>query len=211
MSAASRSGRAALWAGAAGPIGFLLVTPLLAVVRHDVIEGQGWVSWPSSMALGGAPGVPMIATFLWLGGCYLVFALGALRPAAVSMLAVGGYVVTASGDALLAFPTDASGEPTSWHGTLHVAGVVVATAGTLIVSAGLLRATGGRGAWRALRPAAAVLVAATVIGIAGGFEEAWAKVAYVVGITAPAVVVPWCLHRAAATKLDATAAGRKLT
>jgi len=144
--------------------------------------------------------VPMIATFLWLGGCYLVFALGALRPAAVSMLAVGGYVVTASGDALLAFPTDASGEPTSWHGALHVTGVVVATAGTLIVSAGLLGATGGRGAWRALRPAAAVLVAATVIGIAGGFEDAWAKVAYVVGITAPAVVVPWCLQRATATK-----------
>ncbi len=81
-----RPARAALWAGATGPIGFLLVSSVLAIVRHDVIERQGWVSWPSSMALGGAPGVPMIATFLWLGGCYIVFALGALKPAAVSML-----------------------------------------------------------------------------------------------------------------------------
>ncbi|MEX1264482.1 MAG: hypothetical protein WEE66_11235 [Actinomycetota bacterium] len=205
MTARARPGRVALWAGAAGPIGFLLITPLLAIARHDVIEQQGWVSWPSSMALGGAPGVPMIATFLWLGGCYLVFALGALRPAAVSTLAVAGYVVSAGGDALLAFPTDASGEPTSWHGMLHVAGVLVATAGPLIVSAGLLRATGGRRAWRALRPAAAVLIAATIVGLAGGFDQAWAKIVYVVGITLPAAVVPWCLHRATRDAPDARA------
>jgi hypothetical protein len=191
-----RPGSIALWAGAAGPIGFLIVTPALALVRDDLIQRQGWVSWPSSMALGGTPGVPMIATFLWLGACYLVFALGALRPAAISMTAVAGYVVTASGDTLLAFPTDASGEPTSWHGVLHVSGVVAATVGTLIVSAGLLRATGGLGEWRALRPAAVVLFVATLVGIAAGFDQAWAKVVYVVGITLPAAVVPWCLHRA---------------
>jgi hypothetical protein len=54
----------ALWAGAAGPVGFVAVCLTLAVMRHDVIVRQGWVSWPSSMALGGAPGLPMIATFL---------------------------------------------------------------------------------------------------------------------------------------------------
>ena len=148
-----RATSAALWAGAAGPIGFVAVSPRCSrCVRHDVIERQGWVSWPSSMALGGAPGVPMIATFLWLGGCYAVFALGALRPAAISSLAVGGYLVTAAGDLLLAFPTDAPGAPTSWHGTLHLAGVVVATIGTLLVAAGLLRATGGRGCVAAAAP-----------------------------------------------------------
>lgn len=188
--------RAALVAGAAGPIGFVLVTFVLAALRDDVIDRQGWVSWPSSMALGGVSGVPMIATFLWLSACYLVFSLGALRPAAISGVAVAGYLVTASGDLLLAFPTDALGRPTSWHGTLHIVGVAVATAGTMIVCASLLAATGGRGAWRALRPAAAVLVAATVVGVAGGFDEAWAKVVYVVGITLPAAVVPWCLRRA---------------
>lgn len=193
----------ALVAGAAGPIGFVLVAFVLAAVRQDVIERQGWASWPSSMALGGPPGVPMIATFLWLGGCYLAFSLGALRPAAISGVAVAGYLVTATGDLLLAFPTDAVGRPTSWHGTLHLTGVLVATAGTLIVSAGLLAATGGRGPWRALRPAAAVLVAATVVGITGGFDVAWAKVVYVVGITLPAAVVPRCLRRAAPDRPDA--------
>lgn len=185
----------ALWAGAAGPIGFVLVACVLAVVRHDIIERQGWASWPSSMALGGAVGVPMIVTFLWLGGCYAVFALGALRPATVSSVAVIGYLVTASGDVLLAFPTDASGSPASWHGGLHLAGVIVATTGTLIVAMGLLRATGGRGDWRPLRPAVAVIVGATLVGLGFGFDEGWAKVVYVVGITLPAAVVPWCLRR----------------
>jgi hypothetical protein len=185
----------ALWAGAAGPVGFVAMCLVLAVVRHDVIVRQGWVSWPSSMALGGTPGVPMVATFLWLGGCYAVFALGALRPASISRLAVGGYMVTAAGDVLLAFPTNAPGSTTSWHGALHLAGVVVATLGTLLVAIGLLRATRGRGVWRPLRPAVAVLVVATVVGIGAGFDAGWAKVVYVVGITLPAAVVPWCLRR----------------
>lgn len=203
--------RPALVAGAAGPIGFVLVAFALAALRHDVIERQGWVSWPSSMALDGVPGLPMIAAFLWLGGCYVVFSLGALRPAAISGVAVVGYLVTATGDLLLAFPTDAVGRPTSWHGTLHITGVVVATVGTLIVCSGLLAATGGRGDWLALRPAAAVLVAATVVGLAAGFDQAWAKVVYVVGITLPAAVVPWCLRRAARDRRDADAGAAALT
>jgi hypothetical protein len=194
VSAAGRS-PIALWAGAAGPIGFLIAGFVLAAARHDVIERQGWVSWPSSMALEWPAGTAMIATFLWLGGCYVVFALGALRPAAVSSLAVAGYLVTASGDALLAFPTDPPGAATSWHGALHLAGVVVATAGTLVVAAGLLRDTGARGAWRPLRGAAVSIATATVIGIAWGSDEGWAKALYVVGITLPAVVVPVCLRR----------------
>lgn len=188
--------RIALWSGAAGPIGFVVLSFALALARHDVIERQGWVSWPSSMALGGVSGMPMIAAFLWLGGCYATFSLGALRPAAVSSLAVAGYLVTATGDALLALPTDAPGSATTWHGAAHLAGVVIATAGTVIVAAGLVGATGGRGPWRPLRPAVAVIVAATGIGVAAGFDEAWAKTIYVVGITLPAAVVPWCLARA---------------
>ncbi len=184
----------ALWAGAAGPVGFLVAAFVLAGVRDDVIASHGWVSWPSSMALGGPAGLPMIAAFLWLGGCYAVFALGALRPVALSSVAVAGYLVTATGDVLLAFPTDAAGEATSWHGWLHLTGVIVATVGTLIVAAALLVATRGRVAWRPLLPAVAVIAAATCVGLVGGFDEGWAKVVYVVGITAPAAVVPWCLH-----------------
>ncbi len=112
-----RPARAALWAGAAGPIGFLLVSSVLAVVRHDVIERQGWVSWPSSMALGGAPGVPMIATFLWLGGVLRGVRAGCPQAGGrLDRWRSAGYLVTATGDVLLAFPTDAPGEPTSWHG-----------------------------------------------------------------------------------------------
>jgi hypothetical protein len=185
----------ALWAGAAGPVGFLVAAFVLAGVRDDVIASQGWVSWPSSMGIGGAAGLPMIAAFLWLGGCYAVFALGALRPVALSSVAVAGYLVTATGDVLLAFPTDAAGGSTSWHGTLHLAGVIVATVGTLIVAVALLVATRGRLAWRPLRPAVVMLVTATLVGIAAGFDDAWAKVVYAVGITAPAALVPWCLTR----------------
>jgi hypothetical protein len=190
-----RPHRAAIWAGAAGPVGFLLVAFLLAWARIDIIDRQGWVSWPSSMALGGAAGVPMIAAFLWLGGSYAVFALGALRPAAVSGLAVAGYLVTAAGDLMLAAPTDPPSATTSWHGAVHLLGVLVATGGTLVVALGLLRATAGDPDWRALRPAVATLVLAAAVGLAAGFDHAWAKVAYVVGITLPAAVVPWCLHR----------------
>jgi hypothetical protein len=201
----SRFWRAALWAGAAGPVGFVVVTVLLAVVRRDVIERQGWVGWPSSLALGGPPGVPMIATFLWLGGCYVAFSLGALRPAAISSIAVAGYLVTAGGDVLLAVPTDAPGSATSWHGSLHLAGVVAATAGTLIAAAGLLGATRGLAAWTPLRPAAAVLVVATVVGVASGFDAGWAKVLYVIGNTLPAAVVPWCLAHDARARSRAAA------
>jgi hypothetical protein len=190
-----RPHRAAIWAGAAGPVGFLLVAFLLAWARIDIIDRQGWVSWPSSMALGGAAGVPMIAAFLWLGGSYAVFALGALRPAAVSGLAVAGYLVTAAGDLMLAAPTDPPSATTSWHGAVHLLGVLVATGGTLVVALGLLRATAGDPDWRALRPAVATLVLAAAVGLAAGFDHAWAKMLYVVGITLPAAVVPWCLHR----------------
>jgi hypothetical protein len=193
--ARSEPGSVALWAGAAGPVGFLVAAFVLAGVRDDVIASQGWVSWPSSMALGGSAGLPMIAAFLWLGGCYAVFALGALRPVGLSPIAVAGYLVTAIGDLLLAFPTDAAGEATSWHGWLHLVGVIVATVGTLIVAAALLVATRGRVAWRPLLPAVAVILAAAFVGLVGGFDQAWAKVVYVVGITAPAAVVPWCLIR----------------
>jgi len=196
VSHTSSARRVALWAGAAGPAGFVVAALALAIARHGVIERQGWVSWPSSMALDGVAGVPMIAIFLWLGVCYWAFALGALRPAGISSIAVGGYLVTASGDLLLAFPTDAPGSATTWHGAVHLAGVVIATIGTVAVAGGLLHATGGRGAWRPLRPAVAVVAVSTAIGIAAGFEEGWAKVVYVVGITLPAAVVPWCLSRA---------------
>jgi hypothetical protein len=40
-----------------------------------------------------------------------------------------------------------------------------------------------------------VLAAATVVGVVSGFDAGWAKVLYVIGITLPAAIVPWCLAR----------------
>jgi hypothetical protein len=208
---ARRPSRAARWAGAAGPVGFLVVAFGLAAARPDLIERSGWASWPSSMALGGAAGVPMIAAFLWLGSCYAAFALWALRPAGVSSVAVAGYLVTAAGDGLLAFPTDAPGATPSWHGVLHLLGVVVATVGTLVVVGGLLAATRGRDAWRPVRPAAVVVMVAAAVGLLGGFDTGWAKVVYVVGITLPAVVVPWCLGRELRARAGAGARAQRIT
>ena len=149
--------------------------------------------------------MPMIATFLWLGGCYVAFSLGALRPAAISSLAVAGYLVTASGDALLAFPTDAPGLG-------DVVARVAAPRGRGRRDGGhpdrggrAARRDPGPAAWRRFGPRPPCSSSPPSIGVAAGFDEGWAKVVYVVGITLPAAVVPWCLRTRRAGR-DARAA-----
>ena len=186
-------------AGIAGPVGFLVIAFGLAALRHDVIAAQGWASWPSSMALGGPPGIPMILTFLWLAGCYAVCSLGALRPDLGHPAAWVGLLAVAAGDTLLAFPTDAPDTPSNWHGALHLAGVVVATVGTLVAAAGVTIATRSRPTWRVWRRTLLVPFLAAAIGAAAGFDVGWAKVVYVIGITLPAAVVGWLLLRGSAT------------
>jgi len=191
--------RAAL-AGVAGPLGFLAVSFTMAVMRPELIRAQGWASWPSSMALGGAAGVPQILAFLWLAACYPVFALGALRPVLGVPAAWGGFLGVAAGDVLLAFPTDAPGAGTSWHGTLHLAGVLVATAATVVAAVGVTAATWDRSRWRPWRRLGAPVVAAGVlIGLLGGFDQGWAKVAYVLGITLPIPMIAMLVRREATT------------
>ena len=200
--------RLAAWAGIAGPVGFLAVAFLLSALRHDVIETGGWASWPSSMALGGAAGIPMTAAFLWLAGSYAVFALGALRPHLGSgpghRAAWTGFLAIALGDLLLAFPTDAPGGATTWHGALHLAGVLLGAIATLVTAAGVTIATAGRPGWRPWRLALPVPFAAAV-GVVAGFDTGWGKVIYVVGITLPAAVVGACVLREAA--VSATRSG----
>jgi hypothetical protein len=162
------------------------------------------------MALGGRPGVAMIAAFLWLAGCYGVFALGALRPALAGAPGARGawlgFLGIAAGDVLLAFPTDGPGARTTWHGALHIGGVLVATVATLVAAAGVSGATRGRPEWIAWRWAAPVPFAAAALGLAAGFDSGWAKVVYVVAITAPAAVVGWCVLRAVRAAEQVTAA-----
>ena len=187
--------RRAVLAGAVGPIGFLVTSFVLAAVRHDVIAAQGWKSWPSSLALGGAPGIPQILAFCWLGACYTVFSLGALRPMLGKRSAWVGFLTIAAGDGLLAFPTDASGTQLTWHGTLHLMGVVVVTGATLVATVGVTLATRDRPRWFPWRVVAPIPFLAAAIGSAAGFDAGWAKVVYVVGITPPAVMISAMLRR----------------
>jgi hypothetical protein len=189
------SRRTACVAGIAGPIGFLTAAFLLSILRHDVIVAQGWKSWPSSMALGGPPGIPMICAFLWLAACYSAFALGALRPELEAPAAWIGLLAIAGGDVLLAFPTDAPDTATTWHGSLHLAGVLLTTVATLVAAAGVTAATLHRPGWRAWRLTLPMPFLAAAIGAAAGFDTGWAKVIYVVGITLPAAVVGRLLLR----------------
>ncbi len=180
----------------AGPLGFLLVSFTMATLRPEAIRVQGWASWPSSMALGGPPAaIPQILAFLWLGACYAVFAWGALRPALGSRLTTGAFLAIAAFDVCLAFPTDAPGADPSWHGTLHLIGVLGATIATLVGAAASVRATRDRPGWRPWRAAAGILFAAAGVGLVAGFDEGWAKVLYVLGITLPVVVLALSVRR----------------
>jgi hypothetical protein len=175
--------------GIAGPAGFLAVSFTMAVVRPELIHAHGWASWPSIMATGGPPAaLPQLLAFLWLGACYAVFASFALRPEIRSTAATGGFLAVAVGDALLAFPTDVAGG-TSWHGALHLAGVLLVTSATLVGVVAVTIATRDRRTFRPWRGVAWVPVAAATIGLVAGFHDGWAKVVYVVGITAPVIVL----------------------
>jgi hypothetical protein len=185
-------------AGAAGPIGFLMVSCAMAALRRDVVASGGWVSWPSSMATGGPPAaMPQILAFLWLGGCYAVFAIFALAPVLGAPVVTWSFLAVALGDLMLAFPTDVAGAPTTWHGTLHLAGVLVATFATVVAAAASLVVVRHRPGWGPWRVAAPVLFVAALVGALGGFDAGLAKVIYVVGITLPVPVLAWEVGRAA--------------
>ncbi len=183
-------------AGLAGPVGFLAASFAMAAIRPEIIRAQGWQSWPSSMSLGGPPeALVQIGAFLWLVGCYTVFALGSLRPAFGWGMAAIGYLAIAVGDALLAFPTDGPGAGLTWHGALHLAGVVWATIATLVAVTGVTLSTRADPRWRPWRQVAWVPLAATLIGVTAGFDQGWAKIAYVVGITLPGAVAGLLMAR----------------
>ena len=202
--------RRAAVAGVIGPIGFLLVAFTLAALRSDVIRAEGWASWPSSMALGGWPGVPQTLAFLWLTGCYTVFGLRALHPtlgtAPGSCPAWGGFLAIAVGDLFLSFTTDAAGAGVSWHGTLHLVGVLLVTIATLVAAGGLTLATRDRASWSPWRSVAWIPFAAALVGLVAGFDQGWAKVVYVLGITLPVAVVGVFVRRDATEDPDGLAA-----
>jgi hypothetical protein len=190
---------------------FLVVSFVLSALRSDVIRAQGWASWPSSMALGGWPGVPQTLAFLWLAGCYTVFGLGALRPELGrepgSLAGWGGFLAIAIGDLFLSFTTDAAGAGVSWHGRLHLVGVLLVTIATLIAAGGLTLATRERASWRSWRLVAWIPFAAALVGLVAGFDRGWAKVVYVVGITLPVAVAGTLVGRDATRNPGGIAGG----
>ncbi len=191
--------RRAAIAGVIGPVGFLSVAFAAAALRSDVIATNGWASWPSSMATAGPAGFPQGAAFLFLAACYAFFAIGALRPAMPGpsgIAAWGGFLAIALGDVMLAFPADVGAVARSWHGTVHVVGVAVVTAATAAAAIGVAYATRRAKHWRPWRLAGApVVLTADLIGVVAGSDQGWAKVAFVVGITAPVPLIAILLRR----------------
>jgi hypothetical protein len=171
--------------GTAGPCLFLLIAFTMAFLRRDVIQAAGWASWPSSMAIGGWPGTPQILAFLILAYCYPVFAWWALRPT-VGQGAAVAFTTIALGELFLAFPTDARGQAVSWHGVMHLIGVLIVTVATAVAAARITVATRQRAAWRPWRYVGAPSVAiGVVVGAIAGFHTGWAKVFFVLAITLP--------------------------
>jgi Protein of unknown function (DUF998) len=200
--AAGRIRRAAL-AGIIAPTVFLGVSFGAAAVRTNLIHSLGWKSWPSSMALGGVHGLPQIAAFLLLAACYPWFSLGALRPVLRAPVIWWGFLVIAFGDLLLAFPTDGPGRPTSWHGTLHFIGILVVTVATVVATVSVTLVKWRDPRWRSWRSLGApVVLAGAMIGAAAGFQEGWAKVVYVVAVTAPVPLLAWLVRRDATGDSD---------
>jgi hypothetical protein len=173
-----------VFVGTVGPCLFLFIAFVMAVARHDVLRVQGWTSWPSSMAIGGWPGTPQILAFLTLVLCYPIFAWWALRPAVGRGFVA--FTVIAVGELFLSFPTDASGQSVSWHGALHLTGVLVVTAATAVAALAITYATRTLPSWHLWRAVGAPSVAAgVVIGAIAGFHTGWAKVFFVLAITLP--------------------------
>lgn len=171
-------------AGTTGPSLFLVISFTMAVLRHDVIRVEGWASWPSSMSIGGWPGIPQILAFLLLACCYPMFAWWALRPRIGRGFLM--FTVIALGELCLAFPTDARGQGVSWHGVVHLTGVLVVTAATAGAALVLTSATMDLQGWRLWRylgiPS---VIAGVVVGALAGFHAGWAKVFFVLAITLP--------------------------
>lgn len=190
------SARRAAFAGIAPPIAFLAVSFLMAALRPDLIREGGWVGWPSSMALGGAAGIPQISAFLMLAACYPVFALGALRPVVASGVVWRAFLVVASGDVLLAFPTDPVGADISWHGAVHLVGVLVVTLATIAAGVAVTLVTRRRASWRVWRLLGAPAVGlVAVLSVAGAAERGWEKVAYILCVTLPVPLLASLVRR----------------
>ena len=173
-------------------------TFVLAFVRDDVIAAPGMGELAEQHGARRHAGVPMIATFLWLGGV--------LRRRSRSGRYVrrrsrrwrsAGYLVTASGRRDARVPHRCA-RHSRRRGTASCTWRAsrgdrrhADRRGAVCCGRPEVAGRGGRCARRSScsssRPWSASPAASS---------EGWAKVVYVIGITLPAAVVPWCLRRA---------------
>jgi hypothetical protein len=189
---------------------FLVVAFTMAIVRPELIRAQGWKSWPSVMATGGPPGaLPQLGAFFWLASCYVVFALGAVRPVLRAPVVTASFLAIALGDLLLVFPTDVPNVQPTWHGSLHLAGVIVATVATVIGTGASLIHLRGRPGWTGWRWATVAIFLGTLAGLVGGFSNGPSKVIYVVAITAPVPVLAVAIRRHAGEALGPGLSGAR--
>ena len=148
------------------------------------------------MALGGPPeALVQIGAFLWLVGCYMVFALGSLRPAFGWGPAAIGYLAIAVGDVLLAFPTDRAGRQPHLARRAAPGRGGVGTVATLVAVTGVTLSTRSDPRWRPWRRWPGSRSSLRSIGMAAGFDRGWAKVSYVVGITMPGAIAGLLMAR----------------
>src|SRR5688572_22512941 len=176
-----RTRRAALAGGLAGPI-FLGVSAGLTWVDAAELRGYGWqplnhhgVPWPSALSTT-AHGAIQIANFTITGLLVLALAsvLGGTLPrrpsGTVARMATGAV---GAGVALAALPVgvppDDWADPlawcASWHGTIHLSGLVVAAVAALVALVSIALATRrqpGWGRWARASAGVAIIVAASL-------------------------------------------------
>jgi hypothetical protein len=119
-------------AGAIAPLLYLAVTVALSWLERDFMEELGW-EWPSGLALG-PHGWLQIVNFLVFGLLILAFALAVHRDARNIWLeaAAGLFALSGVGRLLLAFKLDPAGAETTWHGSLHTVGYLLAVGSVLL-------------------------------------------------------------------------------
>ena len=169
---------------AIGPL-WLGVVVLVTALEWDYLHSLGWdvvdhgeVPYPSATATGdwGALQIANFALAGILAGVFLVGFRQEFTRRWAGRVATTGLGLFAVAGVLNAFPTDQTGEPSTWHGWLHGFGFLGTMLGALIgfTAAGL--ALRGNPAWRGWRlmgavPGVLLLIGFTGLGLPG--DTSW--------------------------------------
>ena len=156
---------------------FVGVIILVTLLELDFLRSLGWslvsnneVPYPSAIARGDV-GFLQELNFLVTAILAGVFAVGFRRefrrriPGAV---ATAGFCLVVVGMLLNLAPTDLPGEPTTWHGNVHVIGFLITVLGWVIAYSASGLALRGNPAWRRWRLLGWTPLLLVLIFLAGG-------------------------------------------